>query len=186
MRAFQWKPLQPPPPRAVIEAFKMVDDAIPIDEHLLWIALEEVVKEKHGWEHSNGWDERICEFCGCDFRKPPECHDQTHDTCSKCAPKHKCARYVGDWHTRDVRSDDARDHEWRTDRDGCIRRDRERLEHLRSDMCEALESWCQHHAVGRVRAESCGHRLRPYCANHLHATARIQDVPQIGGTRVRS
>jgi hypothetical protein len=29
----------------VIEAFKMVDDAIPIDEHLLWIALEEVVKE---------------------------------------------------------------------------------------------------------------------------------------------
>ena len=54
MPSLQWKPLLPsaplPPPRPVIEAFKMIDDAIPIDEHLLWIhvALEEMVKEKYG------------------------------------------------------------------------------------------------------------------------------------------
>jgi hypothetical protein len=145
MPLLQWKSLLPsaprPPPRAVIDAFKMIEDAIPIDEYLLGIALEEMVKEKHGWEYSADWDKRICDFCGCDFSKPPACEDLMHDTCSKCAPKHKCARYVGDWHTRDVRSDDAREEEWRTDRDGCIRRDQEQLECLRSDMCKALESY---------------------------------------------
>ena len=144
-----WKPLLPsamwPPPRPVIEAYKMLEDADSLEEHLLASALSAAVKDKYGCDYSvdaEDWDERICEFAGCDFYVPPECRDCMHDICSRCRPKHKCARFVGDWHSRDVvlKSDAVLEHEWRTDREGCNRRDRERLEQLRSNMCKALES----------------------------------------------
>ena len=72
-----------------------------------------------------------------------------------------------------MRSDDALDHEWRTDREGCIRSDRERLERLRSDMCNLLESY------GVSTAQWAEYELNPAGTVFVN-TARTMYAPPHG------
>ena len=155
----------------------MLEDAYSLGEHLLASALYAAVKDAYGCDYlanANDWDERICEFAGCDFSVPPECRNCMHDICSRCRPKHKCARFVGDWHSRDVvlKSDAVLEHEWRTDREGCNRRDREHLEQLRNNMCKALKSH-----VGVSTAQWAEWELSPLGSDFIDKARTIYAPP---------